>query len=500
MLFIQQFIQNILMRFRMLLGPFTSVYMRMRVYMRPGQAIRNQFAGVTARFDAVRSRFGAIGNSIIPQGVRKRLGLEKPKRRGKDGELIDGEGEFGELSASKSRRLGGGRKLKPLQQQAQFSQIHLINDITKARKIAHIGQKVDRSWTEMFVEIDEDNSVRLSYTIVDRAVYGSNVAVTYERGDAEITVDGVELTHNISLPVRDASRIVVAGVPYVVDMFKYESLPVKTRVDASWVTNVGPVRDDNQDAIGLYQHDLAYMFTIADGVGGGYAGDIVSEYSVKYLLKTFQKNIKHDLSWINILRKAYQHANAEVRKFVERSPYPAGTTLTTLVIREWTAYIAHVGDSRIYHLRGTQIHQLTDDHRETHPVERTTKYEHIPDEFLPTRDVLVRAIGKRDAIDPQIITMALQPGDKLLMITDGITHQVSDDEIYSILITEGIDDAPNTLVKLANERENTDNASVILINVMEQAYENDIWNAFASDRVFVGGKNWKLDLSRPHMR
>ena len=60
------------------------------------------------------------------------------------------------------------------------------------------------------------------------------------------------------------------------------------------------MRDDNQDAIGLYQHQDGYMFTIADGVGGGYAGDIVSEYAVKYLLKTFQKNIDYRLSWIDI--------------------------------------------------------------------------------------------------------------------------------------------------------------------------------------------------------
>jgi len=498
MLFIQRFLQSFFLRIRMFFGPLTSVWMQARAWMRPGQAIKNQFAGVTARWDMLRARFGAFGNAIIPQGIRKRLGLEPPKRRGKNGQVVDGEGEFGELSARKTRRFGGGRKLKPLQQQAQFSQIHLINDVTKARKIAHIGQKIDRSWTEMFVEIDEENSVRLSFTIVDRSVYGSNVAITYERGDAEILVDYETLTKEVSLPIYDESVITVAGVPYVVDMFKYESLPIKTRVDVAWSTNVGPVRDDNQDAIGIYQHDDAYMFVIADGVGGGYAGDIVSEYSVKYLLKTFQKNIKHDLSWISILRKAYRHTNAEVRKFVERSPYAAGTTLTSVVIREWTAYIAHVGDSRIYHLRGTQLTQLTDDHRETHPVERTTKYEHIPDEYLPMRDVLVRAIGKRDVIDPQIVTMAVQPGDKLLMITDGITHQVSDDELYNILITKSIDDVSDTLVKLANERENTDNASVIQINVMEQAYERDIWRAVESDRVYVGGKNWRLDLTRPH--
>lgn len=497
MLFITRIIQNVTIAARTFFGPLTSVFMKARVYMRPGQAIRNQFAGVRAQYDAMRSRMGTFGNSIIPQSWRKRLGMKPPSKRGADGEI--GEGEFGELDARKARRLSGGRKLNPLQKQAQFSQIHLIHSVTKEREIAHIGQKVDRSWTEMILSISEEENVRLTYTIVDRSVYGSNVVVTYERGKPDIFVDGTQLTKDISLPLRNESIVQIGADEYVVDMFAYESLPVQTRVDISWITNVGPVRDDNQDAIGLYQHPDGYMFTIADGVGGGYAGDIVSEYSVKYLLKTFQKNIKHsNLSWVDILLKAFRHTNAEVRTFVERSPYPAGTTLTTVVIREWTAYVAHVGDSRVYHLRGTNFTQLTEDHREQHRVVRTTQYEHIPDEYLPMRDVLVRAIGKRDDIDPQMLTFAVQPGDKLLMITDGITHQVSDDELYNILITKTIDDAPDEMVKLANDRENTDNASVILINIMEKAYEQDIWKAVASDRVFVGGKNWRLDLSRPH--
>lgn len=497
MLFISRFIQTVTMQVRVLFGPLTSVFMRARMFMRPGQVIRNQFAGVSAGFESARARFSTFGNSIIPETWRKRLGLNIPKKRkGKNGELVDAD--FGELDQKKARRLSGGRRMNPLQKQAQFSQIHLIADATGQRHIAHIGKKIDRSWTEMFIAISEDDTVRLSYSIVDQAIYGSNVVATYERGDVDIFIDDVQLTKDINLPLKNGSVITIGGVSFTVDMFAYEFLPVQTRVDCSWLTNVGPVRDDNQDAIGLYQHEDGYMFTIADGVGGGYAGDIVSEYAVKYLLKTFQKNIDYRLSWIDILIKAFRHTNAEVRKFVERSPYPAGTTLTAVVIREWTAYIGHVGDSRVYHLRGTSFKQLTEDHREQHPVERTTKYEHIPDEFLPIRDVLVKAIGKRDDIEPQIITTAVQPGDKLLMITDGITHQVSDDELYNILITKNIDDAPEMMIELANERENTDNASVILINVMEEAFERDIWKGFSSDRVYIGGKNWRLDLTRPH--
>lgn len=462
--------------------------------MRPMTMIRGQASGIRARVDGAQGRFQGIINSILPKSLRQRLGMSTGKRRGAKGEVIDGD--FAELDPKKARRLSGGQRLRVVQKQAQFSQIHLIETDTGKRQITHIGQKVDRSWSEIILPVGTGN-VRFTFTLVNQSEYGSNVVITYERGDVEVLVDGDLLTHDNSLPIKNGTVIAVNGRNYVIDMFAYEALPIVTRVDTAWLTNVGPVRDDNQDAIGIYQHRDAYMFTIADGVGGGYAGDIVSEYSVKYLLKVFQKNIRYDLSWYDVFRKAFQHVNAEVRKFVETSPIAAGTTLTSVFIREWIAYIAHVGDSRVYHIRGTRIRQLTTDHREEHPIERTTKYEHIPDELLPRRDVLVKAIGKRDTIEPEIMTFALQPGDKLLMVTDGITHRVSDQELVNIVVSEHIDDIPEVMVRLANERENTDNASAIIINVMEQGFEKDIWNAVASERVFIGGKNWRLDLERP---
>jgi len=213
--------------------------MRARMFMRPGQVIRNQFAGVSAGFESARARFSTFGNSIIPETWRKRLGLNIPKKRkGKNGELVDAD--FGELDQKKARRLSGGRRMNPLQKQAQFSQIHLIADATGQRHIAHIGKKIDRSWTEMFIAISEDDTVRLSYSIVDQAIYGSNVVATYERGDVDIFIDDVQLTKDINLPLKNGSVITIGGVSFTVDMFAYEFLPVQTRVDCSWLTNVGP--------------------------------------------------------------------------------------------------------------------------------------------------------------------------------------------------------------------------------------------------------------------
>lgn len=492
MFLITRLFQNIGLFFRTLFAPFRTAMMNVRSIGTPTAMFRRSTEGIRNVFIGARSRFSTITKMILPPSLSSRLGIGDITLRDKEGRPIE------VLDESRARRLRTGKRLKVLQSRAQFSQIHLIDSLTQQRQIAHIGKTVERTWSELILTLGDKIPIRLTFTQVDPAVYGSDVVVTLEAGKATVTLDKQSLTEDISLPLYHQSIITINGRNFYVEMFAYDALPILTRVDTAWMTNIGPVRDDNQDAIGIYQHKQAYMFTVADGVGGGYAGDVVSEYAVKYLLKVFQQNIKYDISWYDVYLKAFRHINAEVRKFVEKSPIPAGTTLTSVFIRDWTAYVAHVGDSRVYHLRGAHLTQITHDHREQHPIERTTKYAHIPDELLPMRDVLVRAIGKRDDIEPEILTLALQPGDRILMVTDGITHRVDDLEIRTILQTNRLEQAPSAMVDLANERDNTDNASAIIIEVLESAYEQDIWNATASDRVFIGGKNWRLDLSRPH--
>ena len=237
------------------------------------------------------------------------------------------------------------------------------------------------------------------------------------------------------------------------------------------------------------------MFTVADGVGGGYAGEEVSEFSVKYLLSVFKENIDYEqFSWFDVYDKAFRYVNAEVRHFVDAAPSVAGSTLTSVFIRNWTAYIAHVGDSRVYHLRGNEFRQVTTDHNRERNVKTRSRAGRT---VTVKRSILQKAIGKNDTIQPEIQTLALQPKDMLLLVTDGITNNVSDDEIYEILNSKRLSDVPDELIALTNSRDNTDNASAIVIDVMREAYDRDVWLADPEDRVFVGGPAWYLKLSGP---
>jgi protein phosphatase len=270
-----------------------------------------------------------------------------------------------------------------------------------------------------------------------------------------------------------------------------------TRVDAGWASSVGPVRDSNEDAIGIYQHERAYLFAIADGIGGGQDGDALSQFAIQYLLAAFHKNVKYNLSWLDVLQKAFENINAEVRSYVKRSPTPSGTTLTAVVIKDYIAYVAHVGDSRLYHLHSGTLRQLTADHVRVEMVAQDT--EQVKAGAAPmSRDLLERAIGKSDRIQPDVFEFGLQPGDKLLLCTDGLSDQVNGEELADMMYGMRASRMAAHLTQLANERNSTDNVSALAMEVMTEPYMEDTWKARSRGRVFAGySPMWSMKLRKP---
>jgi serine/threonine protein phosphatase PrpC len=428
-----------------------------------------------------------LGSRIVPAPVRKLFG--GGKRSSRKGEVDD---EPIEVDARLDRRgKRRGQRVRGIARRAQLSQIHLVNRTTGQRRVLHIGQVTGQDRAEIRLPATEKSTVLIEFLQADSQQHRQPLVLTYVSGSSEVTVNGVSVKERA--PLGNNAIIGIDAVEYEVELFSFNQLPAVTRVDAAWTTNVGPFRDVNQDAIGLYQHRKAYMFVVSDGVGGGYAGDEVSEFSVQYLLAVFKKNIPYTLEWQDVFQTAFEYINAEVRNFVSTAPGPAGCTLTALFIRDWVATVAHAGDSRLYLLRGAQMRLLTIDHNRNVPVEESP-----PDGSPPrTRSVLDKAIGKSDTIEPDIFTFALLPRDRLLLVTDGVSNYVSDDEIYQMLATRRIDQVPQALIDLTNARENRDNASAVLLEVLDRAYEQDDWLATPDERVYVGGPDYPLTLEKP---
>ncbi len=465
-------------------APFTqaSTFMANNPATRSAQVLRTQ--GQQLRFI-----------TSMPQQLGKRL-IPKRFRTANRGKIADEDlPEEDQARADEFDRARKRRRVRGVARKAAFTQIHIAPRGMPGRTVLHIGSATGESFTEYIYQYGTRNAVQLQFWLADETVTGAPLTLRVGRMPAETTISIDNKLVNREAPLREGSILDINGQLFDIRLVAYGDLPAITRVDAVWETNVGPVMEINQDAVGIYQHPKAYMFNIADGVGGGYAGEEVSAFAVKYLLTVFKRNIDYThFSWYDVYAKAFTYANAEVRNFVQAAPSPAGTTLTSVFIRDWTAYIAHVGDTRVYQLRGIDLRQLTLDHNETIETE-TRNRQGIP--VKKRRSILYKAIGRSDGLDADIQTVALQPDDMLLLVTDGITKLVTDAEIYEVMTTQRFTQIPEELVEIANGRNNTDNASAIAIRVLPQAYDRDVWVADSSDRVWTGGPAYPLKLRGP---
>jgi PPM family protein phosphatase len=373
---------------------------------------------------------------------------------------------------------------------AHFSQIHLVQAESGERTVLHIGNASD-----VTLQSPSHGPVRLRFSQVDFEQYGARMMLTYLNGSEKLRVDGQPI--ELHAPIQDSSVITVRTQDYACALYAWDRIPVVTRVDAGWASSVGPVRENNEDAIGIYQHEKAYLFAIADGIGGGQDGDQLSQFAIQYLLAVFHKNVKYNLPWLETLQRAFENINAEVRTYVKRSPTPSGTTLTAVVIKDYMAYVAHVGDSRLYHLHGGSLRQLTADHVRVETVAQDTQQIKAGEKPL-SRDLLEKAIGKTDRIQPDVFEFGLQTGDKLLLCTDGLSDMVGPGEMADMLYGMRASRLAAHLTQLANERKSTDNVSAIAVEVMPDPFMEDTWRARSRGRVFVGySALWPMRLRKP---
>ncbi|MBW4436965.1 MAG: protein phosphatase 2C domain-containing protein [Pleurocapsa minor GSE-CHR-MK-17-07R] len=258
-------------------------------------------------------------------------------------------------------------------------------------------------------------------------------------------------------------------------------------IRATWLSITGSVREHNEDAVGIFQGNKFHAYVLCDGVGGAEAGEFVSEFAIKRMLKAMHETPgTPDTNWSAVMANALQHINAEVRRASEAASVKAGktimmgSTMVCVVIQGWNAFVLHVGDSRLYHWRAGGIVQATNDHS----TSGTMMMAAVNPDGSVKRNVLMRGIGKSGDIEPDMLLISLQPGDKLLMCSDGMSDKISSDEIASALANMPLAEAPFNLSQLADTRMSRDNISLIIIEA------NDVpalpVNVPAQERAFVG--------------
>lgn len=238
------------------------------------------------------------------------------------------------------------------------------------------------------------------------------------------------------------------------------------QVRSGSLTDVGRVRELNEDACFAGDH----VFAVADGLGGHRAGEVASDLalgSVRALDQTEARAAAKGVA--DAVRKGNRavHDRAEADDALRGM----GTTMTAVVISGNTAFIAHVGDSRCYLIRGGQITQLSRDHTLVARMVSEGRLTPEQAEAHPQRSVLTRALGADRDVDVDESRITLVDGDRLLLCSDGLTGMLGDDEIRDFA-TGGsdLDEICRRLVDAANERGGQDNITVVLVDVSDPAH------------------------------
>jgi serine/threonine protein phosphatase PrpC len=239
------------------------------------------------------------------------------------------------------------------------------------------------------------------------------------------------------------------------------------KLQSTGATDPGLIRSSNQDA--YYVDPEGRFFIVADGMGGHAGGEeasrIASEEIQSYLGLHWNSSIPTE----QLLEKALLQANEAIlhdqQSHLERADM--GTTAVVVIFRNQDSpWVAHVGDSRLYRLRDSQLDQVTEDHTW---VSRALKVGDInPDEarIHPFRHVLSRCLGREDLTHIDVQKLDLKEGDRLLLCSDGLTEELIDDKIATHLQEFPLlEKCANALIEAAKEHGGHDNITVVLVSL-----------------------------------
>ena len=245
----------------------------------------------------------------------------------------------------------------------------------------------------------------------------------------------------------------------------------------SWsLSDVGLVRSANEDC--LLADDERGLYVIADGLGGQAAGDIASQIAVQTLAQVAPKlriladhaDVHHDeknrRAVFDQLQQAVERANQEIFERAHSDAKLSGmmTTLTTVLLANRAAFVAHVGDSRVYLSRTGALDQLTMDHTLAEELVRVGRLERDDVSTFRFRNVVARALGEKATVQIDLFYVDLRSNDRLILCSDGLSDYVKDRKIAELVHSNT---PAKSLVEAANGNGGGDNVSVVVVDVLE---------------------------------
>jgi serine/threonine protein phosphatase PrpC len=230
------------------------------------------------------------------------------------------------------------------------------------------------------------------------------------------------------------------------------------------LTDVGCKRTNNEDSFG---YDVAtQLFVVCDGMGGMAAGEVASNTAVNKLLHFFSDHATSPAAVEERLYQAIVHANQEVCALSRSNDElrGMGTTLVTACLDGRKIVIGNVGDSRAYFIRDGGCVQITQDH--SYLAEQVRNGTMTVDDAgaSPLQSLITRAIGTSESVEPDLFSAALEPGDIVLLTTDGLTRYADADAIAKIVLANPeLQQACQMLIDTAKEQGAVDNVTCLLL-------------------------------------
>jgi protein phosphatase len=245
------------------------------------------------------------------------------------------------------------------------------------------------------------------------------------------------------------------------------------RITATGITDVGRKRDRNEDAFLI--NDELMLYVVADGMGGHAGGQHASALAVntvEELVDDLEPDGDDPVEAVRVsLDRAVRQAGARIHAFAQTHPefHGMGTTIVLVLVQDQNAYVAHVGDSRVYLLRDGAIEQVTDDHSLVAQSIREGLLTEDQARSHRMRNVITRALGFNEDVQVDIQVRALRRGDRYLLCSDGLSGKLEADEMAELLARHDTPEAIRQLVGLACARGGDDNITAVVVTVEEAA-------------------------------
>ncbi|GAB4126190.1 MAG: protein phosphatase 2C domain-containing protein [Roseiflexaceae bacterium] len=379
---------------------------------------------------------------------------------------------------------------------ASGRQVRLVGERLDLHELRHVVEASVRWWQQSMHDPDALSRERAAAAIEELSQILHSLSRQIERGQQTVQITKRLPTLRLAeqgCPTcahtnRAAAKFclrcgtVLSGTTHAAPP---RGIPMTLRLLIAARTHPGRIRPTNQDsvaasALALNDQTTAYLCLVADGMGGAKAGEYASRVATEVTRAYLQRELRdhppqHDRAWQDLLRKAVLDANQKVYQDsrADQAREGMGTTLTIALVVGDRVHIASVGDSRLYLFNqagvtddGAPAAQLTSDHS---LVARLVDIGQLtPEEARvhPQRNILYRSIGTDPTVEVDTRSEQLEPGDVMVICSDGLVNHVSDTELMRVVLSQPDPDlACEQLVALANAGGGRDNISVVVVRV-----------------------------------